>query len=121
MEILAILAWLGCAIGAGAIASSKGRSGIGFFILGLVLPFIVLLIAIGMSDARNQDPLGRAVRGNDLVMCHSCKKPRRADAVVCPHCRAGLPDPHANEKKCPACAEWVLKDARKCKHCGEPV
>ncbi len=26
-----------------------------------------------------------------------------------------------NRRKCPACAEWIAAEARKCKHCGESV
>jgi hypothetical protein len=43
-----LIIWLACAIGAACIANEKGRSGIGYFILGLLLPIIGLLIAIGM-------------------------------------------------------------------------
>jgi hypothetical protein len=86
-----IIAWLALAIGAGAIASSKGRSGFGYFVLGLFLPLIGLLIAIGMAPAQPA-----------------------AQSTMVRH-RA----PHEGEKKCPACAEWILRDAKKCKHCGE--
>jgi hypothetical protein len=119
-----LLAWLGCAIGAAAIASSKGRSGFGYLLLGLFLPFIGLLIAIGMTDARvdGASALDRPTKGNDLLLCWSCRRPYRADRPSCPDCGASRQrDPHADEKKCPACAEWVLKDARKCKHCGEAI
>ena len=32
-------------------------------------------------------------------------------------------DPAADgdHRKCPACAEWVKREAVKCKHCGEPL
>lgn len=110
-----IIGWLALAIGAGAVASSKGRSGFGYFVLGLFLPLIGLLIAIGMA------PLQRPVvqRPDDGILCHACGKPRRRDALHCPNCGAGRPDPHAGQKKCAACAEWILAEAKKCKHCGE--
>lgn len=54
-------------------------------------------------------------RGNDLILCHSCNRPRRADSVSCPHCKAG-----PGHKKCVACLEWIHADATKCKHCAEP-
>lgn len=120
-----ILAWLGCAIGAGAIASSKGRSGFGYFVLGFFLPFIGLLIAIGISDQRQQiaaASFGRQIKHDDLVNCWSCRRPYRADRSSCPDCGSPRqPDPHAGEKKCPACAEWIKAEAKKCKHCGEAV
>jgi hypothetical protein len=117
---LSVLLWLGLAIGAGAIASSKGRSGFGYFVLGFFLPIVGILIAIGVSDARTADPLGRAVRGNDLVVCPSCRRPHRADATTCPNCGlTASAAAHVGEKKCPACAEWILAEAKKCKHCGE--
>jgi hypothetical protein len=43
-----LIIYIACAIGAACIANEKGRSGIGYFILGLLLPLIGLLIAIGM-------------------------------------------------------------------------
>ena len=49
--------WIACAIGAGAIASSKHRSFFGYFLLGFILPLIGLLIAIGMTPKR---PASRA-------------------------------------------------------------
>lgn len=49
MELFLPLGWIACAIGAGAVASSKQRSFFGYFILGLVFPIVGLLIAIGMA------------------------------------------------------------------------
>ena len=46
------IAWIGCAIGAGGIALAKGRSEVGYFVLGMALPLIGLLIAIGMPTVR---------------------------------------------------------------------
>ena len=59
MEILWFFAWIACAVGAGAIASSKHRSFFGYFLLGLVFPLIGLLIAIGMAP---KQPKARASR-----------------------------------------------------------
>ena len=46
------IAWIGSAIGAGTIASAKGRSEVGYFILGMILPLIGLMIAIGIPGVR---------------------------------------------------------------------
>ncbi len=48
MEFLVIAAWLAVAFGAAAVAKSKNRSAIGYFILGFVLPLIGLLVAVAM-------------------------------------------------------------------------
>lgn len=120
MELILIIAGLGMAIGAGAIANSKGRSAIGYFLLGLFLPIVGILVAIGMTPLTST-PATMAPSGKDLVLCRSCRRPHRADAIKCPNCGVGQPQPHEGEKKCPACAEWILAEARKCKHCGEAV
>ncbi len=111
-----IVVWLAMAIGAGAVAASKGRSFAGYFILAALVPLVGLLVAIGMSPITAPH---RPQSEGDLIHCHKCYKPRRVDALTCPHCGAGRPDPTAGHKKCVACSEWILRDARKCKHCGE--
>lgn len=89
MEIF--LGWLFFSIVAGVIAGSKGRSGFGYFLLSIFLsPLIGLLLAIGMPAITPETGAG----GNS-------SQP--------------TPDTHV---KCPDCRELVLKDARKCKHCG---
>lgn len=105
-------------IAAGVIGSSKGRSGFGYFLIGFFLNIIGVLIAIGVPSLR---PVGvkPIAAPTDLILCWSCSRPRRADAISCPHCGKGAPDPHAGEKKCPACAEWIKAEAKKCRHCGE--
>lgn len=105
-------------IGAAAIASSKGRSGVGYFFLGFFFSLIGLLIAIGVSDRRQA--LEYAKAGN---LCWACNRPRHPSQLVCMHCGASKKaDPGlAGQKKCPACAELVLADAKKCKHCGEAL
>lgn len=115
------LAWIGAAIGAGAIANSKGRSAIGYFLLGLLLPLIGLLIAIGMAPAAPERVAPGAKRGTDLILCTTCGRPHRADAMACPGCgKSNLAPAEPTTKKCVACAETILAEAKKCKHCGEP-
>lgn len=117
--ILAVIVWFGLALAAGAIASSKSRSFFGYFVLSLCLPLIGIIVAIGMAPLNSH--VQASTRPNDLVLCHSCGRPRRIDSISCPNCLAGKPDPHAGLKKCEACAEWIMREAKKCKHCGEII
>lgn len=121
MISLTLLTWIGLALVPAFIASTKGRSGIGYFLLGLALPLISIIIAIGVSDNRlHRGALGRPMRGSDRIICEACRRPKRADATSCPHCgKTAEQAAHAHQRKCPSCAEWILAEAKKCKHCGE--
>lgn len=115
--MITVLIWVVLSAVVGWAGSQKGRSGAGFFFLSLFLsPLIGLLVVIAVPKVEQATS---APKGNDFILCHACNRPRRVDAVTCPHCGAGRPDPHAGQKKCVACAEWILADAKKCKHCGE--
>jgi len=119
-----LLVCLVTGLAAGIIGATKGRSGFGWFVIGFLLNIIGVLIAIGVPSVKpvviaGAMPHAVARRGKDLILCHACGRPHRVDAPTCPHCHAGPPDPYAGQKKCYACAEWILSDAIKCKHCGE--
>lgn len=120
MEALVTLAlWLGLAIGAGAIASSKGRSGFGYFLLGLLFPLIGFLIAAFIAPIARD---GSTLPPGAFIDCTTCHRPYRNTEPECPFCRAAnqqRPQALPAQKKCPACAELILAEARKCKHCGE--
>jgi hypothetical protein len=116
--LVSLVIWLGLAIGAGAIASSKGRSGFGYFVLALFLPLIGFLIAAFIAPrSKNGEPLPPGT----FIDCKSCLRPYRNTLSECPHCRASNGEMWSGpqQKKCPACAELILAEARKCKHCGE--
>lgn len=67
-----------------------------------------------------------------MIICANCKKSIEENSVYCGYCSAKVvalkPQNHARKKqelasqtkkKCPYCAEEVLIEAKKCKHCGE--
>lgn len=80
--------WIIFAIAVGVWASNRGRSGIGWFLLSLVISPLLGFVLVAVSrDLRSEN-----IQANDAIRV-----------------------------KCPACAELVLAEAVKCKHCGEPL
>lgn len=90
MEIIAI--WLVCAVVTAIIASSKGRSGGGWFFIGLIL----------------------GIFGIILIACMPSIRPQQVTFAATPAGNA----PAQATKACPDCGETVLAVANVCKHCG---
>jgi hypothetical protein len=84
------LFWFIFAVVIGVAASSRGRSGLGWWLLAMIISPVLALVL--------------------LVLLPSL----RAEAVATGH-SIPTPDTHV---KCPDCAELVLREARVCKHCG---
>ncbi len=86
-----LLVWLISCVGASSIASSKGRSGFLWFILGvLVGPLAFIVVFLPSMSMVSED---RAIQNGES----------------------------GDYKKCPFCAEAVRKEAIKCKHCGSEL
>ena len=89
MEIA--LVWFVFAMLVGAAASSRGRSGFGWFLLSCIIsPLLGLLLLIAVPK---RGPPAAVTAGAEV-----------ADA--------------STHVRCPECRELVRKDARKCKHCS---
>lgn len=89
-----ILVWLACAIACANIASNKGRSGLGWGLLGFLFgPFALLFAVIAGKD---RDALDReALRWGEKRRCPACAEIIQPQARLCPHCRTEvqpLPD-----------------------------
>lgn len=92
MEFLAVLMfWFAFAIITAIVASAKGRSGFLWLILGTVFGVFAFLVIIVIPSLKAQ----RIVMANGEP----------------------IPTPKTHVR-CPDCAELVLKQASKCKHCG---
>lgn len=84
-----VITWLICGVVTGIIASSKGRSGFGWFLIGSFLGiFGLILMACLPSLDQTSGTAGRQI----------------AD--------------FRPTKACPDCGETVLRVANVCKHCG---
>lgn len=84
MEVL--IGWFFFSVIAGIIASNKGRSGFGFFLLSLLLsPLIGIIMALVIKS--NVLGNGNAAPSPDThVRCPDCKELILMEARVCKHC-----------------------------------
>lgn len=82
--------WFIFAVICGIFAGQRGRSGFGYFVLAILISPLLCFILIAVLGAK--------------------KAPEEP---------ATSAEPNQNtHTKCPDCAELVLKEAKKCKHCG---
>jgi hypothetical protein len=88
MEVFIV--WLLFAALVGAIASSRGRSGFGFFLLSVVLSPLIGLIFVLLAKARPSTPDGEIITTDTHVRCPDCRELVRADARKCKHCGTAL-------------------------------
>lgn len=105
--------WIICAIVAAVIASSKGRSAFGWFLLGcLISIFAVILVAVLPSQKPAAVLAGAEVASPAThVRCPDCKELVLREALVCKHCHAKLipqPPPGPDNTKTTATAIAIL-------------
>ena len=87
--------WVVFCVLVGVWASKKGRSGVGAFLISLVLSPLVVAIIVALMAPGGDAALPRDELGNPIT-----------------------PETHVH---CPDCRELVRKEARKCKHCGSAL
>jgi hypothetical protein len=83
MEIAVV--WIGVAIACAIVASNKGRSGFGWFIMGLLFSLISLLIVLVLPKVDEDTPSEET-----HVKCPDCAELVRREARICKHCGCKL-------------------------------
>ena len=119
MEYLVIWGFFG--IIAASIASSKGRSGCGWFVLGLLLGPFALAVAL-LPSLKPQFIPTASMPTADLVPCPECAEPIQRQARRCRWCGSAVtPPPEPRTVPCYHC-NWLNKpSAVYCSDCGKKV
>jgi hypothetical protein len=83
LTLIFVLSWIICGIATAVIASSKGRDGCGWGILGFLLGPIGILMAIGIAAVSDDH---RALATGELRKCPFCAELIRREAIKCRFC-----------------------------------
>lgn len=87
MEIL--IFWIGFSIAVGFFASSRGRSGFGWFLLACIIsPLLAIIFAAIASDLTKQKEA--APTPETHIKCPDCRELIIADARKCRYCGCAL-------------------------------
>ena len=87
-----VLLWLISAIVAATIASSKGRSAFGWFVLGCLISIFAVLFVAVLPSRKTAPTLvgGEVVTPQTHTRCPACKGHVHREATVCMHCKGPL-------------------------------
>lgn len=87
---MVVLFWLFFSVMVGVYANSKGRSGIGFFFIALIIsPLVGFIIALVISPLE-QNVEAKALESGTLKKCSSCAELVKIEAKLCKHCHTEL-------------------------------
>lgn len=109
------IVWIALCIVAAVIASNKGRSGFGFFLLAFFLSPLVGIIAALVAGPNTANIEQKHIDSGEQRKCPHCAELIKVDAKVCKHC--GRDVPVSETKPCPHCGEPVKPDQMQCYGC----
>lgn len=87
MELVLVFCWVALAVLAGAVASAKGRSGFGYFLLTLFLSPVVGLLAAAMMPSLLK---AQSADQRPRMPCPKCAELILVNAQKCAHCGEDL-------------------------------
>lgn len=94
MEVIII--WLAVATVAAYYANQKGRSAVGWFLIGILVSGVALLALwllppLGFDDAKSQEIAKKFGVSSRYRKCPECAEVVNLEAVKCKHCHSSLP------------------------------
>ncbi len=105
-----VVVWIGFAVLTAIAASSRGRSGAGWFLLGLIFGVFALVAVLVM-------PRVSAVPVDPLAPIPGETRKRTELRLAAEAARAGAASEADDTMACPRCAETIKKAAKICRFC----